>query len=64
VNGAAFAVQPNGEVEGPGTHVSQVRLARNIDRVQARPTTHASRPPLQRLLERTVCTLRGPPKWL
>jgi hypothetical protein len=35
----------NGEVEGPDDHVSQARLARNIDRVQPRPTTHASRPP-------------------
>src|SRR5580658_5530555 len=35
----------NGEVEGPGTHVSQARLARNIYRVQPRLTTHASRTP-------------------
>src|SRR5690348_6385513 len=35
----------NGEVEGPDDHVSQARLARNIDRVQPRPTTSASRPP-------------------
>jgi len=34
----------NGEVERPADHASLARLARNIDRVQPRPTTGASRP--------------------
>src|SRR6267154_3053363 len=36
---------PNGEVEGPGTHVDQAPRAHTVPRRPRRQTDHASRPP-------------------
>jgi hypothetical protein len=38
-------LMPNGEVEGPGTHVGQGPRAHNLSRAPRRQSDHASRTP-------------------